>query len=379
MRKIRTLHLASFNGNIGDNANHNGFYNGLSEIKEYEFSIDKLEIREFYWRKRFFDESFVSLVNQYDLLIIGGGNYFELWVENSPTGTSVMIAPDMFKKINIPVVFNALGVDPAQGASKRCCDKFRKFLDVVFENPKNLVSLRNDGSFHAMEHYIGRNYADNCLLTPDAGCNLSINKGIDLHIDGRYIALNVAGDMLDKRFSECGDEIGYDSFLSEISIFLQKIILEKIVDHVVFVPHVFKDLECASDIISLLSDDVRRKNVVLAPLLTGQGCEEIFSLYEKSIITIAMRFHANLCSISQNVPTIGLINYRQIEELYKGMNLSDYVVDVRYKGFSMELLKKVKLLMESGREEFEFVSAFNKNEYKSYLLEFKCFLDRCFE
>ena len=53
MKKLKTLHLASFEGNIGDNANHNGFYKHLQQNKLFTFNIDKLEIREFYWKKNF--------------------------------------------------------------------------------------------------------------------------------------------------------------------------------------------------------------------------------------------------------------------------------------------------------------------------------------
>ena len=79
MKTIKTLHLASFDGNVGDNANHSGFYRHLKAQPGYDFAIEQLEIREYYWKQRFFDDGFVDLVNDYDLLIIGGGNYFELW------------------------------------------------------------------------------------------------------------------------------------------------------------------------------------------------------------------------------------------------------------------------------------------------------------
>ena len=155
MKTLKTLHLASFIGNIGDNANHNGFYNFLFQNKDFKFEIDRLEIREFYWKKRFFDKSFVDLVNQYDLLIIGGGNYFELWVENSPTGTSIAIELELLKQIKTPILFNALGVDPGQGISKINIQKFRNFLDLLIER-KDFISIRNDGAKDTIIEYIGK-------------------------------------------------------------------------------------------------------------------------------------------------------------------------------------------------------------------------------
>ena len=47
---MKILHIASFNGNIGDNAHHNGFRKNFSEIIGVRNLIwDELEIRKFYW------------------------------------------------------------------------------------------------------------------------------------------------------------------------------------------------------------------------------------------------------------------------------------------------------------------------------------------
>jgi len=116
MTALRILHVASFSGNIGDNANHMGFRPWFETLAGRPVQWTNLEIREFYWRERVWDDSFVAMANAHDLVVIGGGNYFELWVETSPTGTSIAIEPQTFAKITTPVVFNALGVDPGQGA-----------------------------------------------------------------------------------------------------------------------------------------------------------------------------------------------------------------------------------------------------------------------
>ena len=80
---LRVLHLASFAGNIGDLANHAGARRMLAERLGFALKFTDLEIREFYWKQRSFDDAFVAYANSFDLLIIGGGNYFELWVDHS--------------------------------------------------------------------------------------------------------------------------------------------------------------------------------------------------------------------------------------------------------------------------------------------------------
>ena len=105
---INILHIASFTGNIGDNINHIGFRPWLEKLIGLEVLWTSLEIRKFYWNQTNWDQSFVDYANSFDLVVIGGGNYFELWVDKSPTGTSIEIEPFLFEKIKTPVFFNAL-------------------------------------------------------------------------------------------------------------------------------------------------------------------------------------------------------------------------------------------------------------------------------
>jgi len=78
MISMRILHLASFSGNYKDIVNHNGFYNNLARLCDSKLQIDQEEIRDYYTirKNKSFDSSFVEYVNKYDLLVIGGGNFF---------------------------------------------------------------------------------------------------------------------------------------------------------------------------------------------------------------------------------------------------------------------------------------------------------------
>jgi polysaccharide pyruvyl transferase WcaK-like protein len=349
MNLIRVLHLASFDGNVGDNANHSGFYRHFLKDPDFHFEIDQLEIREFYWRKRFFDLKFVNLANSYDLLIIGGGNYFELWVEHSPTGTSIMIEPHLFNQIIIPVLFNALGIDPAQGASVESCNKFRRFLKLALNNKKNFISIRNDGSLEALETFIGKEFAHQVSWTPDAGIYTEIDENFRLLPKKlSYVAINIAGDMLEKRFPGNGTYINKNEFKENFAEFVIEILNKKIFDEILFIPHIYKDLVFINSIISLIPDEIVRSKISVAPLLHGQGSEKIiFALYKHAKLSLSMRFHANICSIGLNQPTIALSNYRQIDKLYEELDLSDFIVSVNEKEFQQLLLVKINWILEN--------------------------------
>jgi polysaccharide pyruvyl transferase WcaK-like protein len=377
VQQIKTLHLASFDGNIGDNANHFGFYKKLKCITGCELVIDQLEIREFYWKKRFFDKEFAELANSYDLVIVGGGNYFELWVENSPTGTSIAIELDLYREIKTPFMFNALGVDPGQGASVDSCDRFRDFLDLIREKG-DFVSIRNDGAKKALSDFIGESYLDNIVCTVDAGFFVETNTPIPYFKKKNYIAINVASDMEDVRFPGAPLGVTYKEFLSSFKNFITEF-TQQYEHEVVFVPHIYRDLACINDILNELGDDIRRQRVSVGPLLHGEDSyKDVMNIYAGADVVFASRFHANICSIGLGVPTVGLANYRQIRELYSELGSSNYI-DVTQEGFEFELLRASnEILNTSGSNAYVHDLSDVNNIYESFLGELQVWIDSKF-
>lgn len=340
MRNIKVLHLASFDGNIGDNANHNGFYKHLRKNHDYNFEFNKLEIREFYWNKRYFDKSFVSLVNQHDLLVVGGGNYFELWVESSPTGTSIAIELDLLKEIKTPIFFNSLGVDAGQGASEQSLKKFRSFLDVLIDRG-DFISVRNDGAIKTLSDLVGERYLEHVIDTPDAGFFLETSQSSAYYANKKYIAINVATDMDDIRFDKDNGKLGYNEFINEIINFLMVFLTKHSEYELVFVPHIFRDISFINDVLEKLDDEIRRKRVTVAPLLHGDDSfKDVMCIYDTARLVLGGRFHANVCSFGLGTPVIGLVNYIQIENLHLDLE-SDSFINISEKDFSVELANMV--------------------------------------
>jgi len=383
MRKIRTLHLASFDGNVGDNANHAAFYANLNNHAGLDFDIDQIEIREFYWNQRKFDITFVDLANSYDLLIIGGGNYFELWVKDSPTGTSIAIKPELFKQIKTPVLFNALGVDPGQGASEQACQKLRIFLNELVTDSKNLISIRNDGSKEAIEKYIGIEFMSDIIWTPDAGVTLQPNYDLVL-IDSskNYLAINIAGDMLETRFCIKNSEISAGQFVEQFAKVVVNLVSLRFFEEIVFIPHIYKDLTIINDILEQIPDNIIRRRIVIAPLLHGTGSEQkIFTIYKNATLNIGMRFHAIICSVGMRIPTVALINYRQIEKLVGEMDIEDYAVDVRRNDFGRHIVRLIGEILtdqDSKKSHFTKVSQQAYSDYKEYHSKLSIWFDQQF-
>lgn len=345
---LKVLHLASFSGNIGDNANHAGARAQFSKNLSFEFAYTELEIREFYWKQRYFDESFVVYANQFDLLLIGGGNYFELWVEHSRTGCSIDLPPELLAQIQCPVIFYGLGVDAGQGVPDACLANFHQFMDYLLANDRFFVSVRNDGAVATLEKYLGNSYAQAVTPVPDGGFFVKPLPYVhsELVNFSRNIVINLAGDMLETRFKGEDGKLSAQQFFSELANALTCLLDEHADLGLVFVPHIFRDYQPISAVIELLPDHLRRRRIAVAPYLVGTaGGDKMFSLYQQATAVLAMRFHANVCPLGMAVPTLGLVCYPQIQHLYRELKSEALAIDVTCAGFSTQLLVMTKMAL----------------------------------
>ncbi|NUW68975.1 polysaccharide pyruvyl transferase family protein [Vibrio coralliilyticus] len=347
MKELNVLHVASFTGNIGDNANHTGFRNNFSKHLDVVINYTEFEIRQIFWKHKSFDENFVTLANQHDLVVIGGGNYFELWVDESETGTSIDIKLELLKKIGTPIVFNALGVDPAQGATEEALKKFRAFLDFAIESPTIKLSCRNDGSIKTLKELVGERYAKEFYHVPDSGFFTEVQDFYhpELEKDKVNIVIQIAGDMIETRFPNNSDlDIGFEDFISGLANYIIRMQDGNV--NFILVPHIFRDISVINKLLESLPDNIRRESVSVAPYLVGQkGQDYIFDIYKKADLILAMRFHASVCGLGLGTPCIGLVNYRQIEELYNEIDLEYLKVHVNKQNFDIKLFElSTKLL-----------------------------------
>jgi len=343
-KTLQVLHIASFEGNLGDNANHNGTRKLYEEnLTDFQFNYTELEIREYFWKIRKFDDDFVDLANQYDLVIIGGGNYFEMWVESSCNSTSVDVPITILEKISTPFIFYALGVDPAQGIAN--VNKFRIWLNYIIQNKdKYILSTRNDGGLETLETYLGIEYSNAFHHVPDGGFFLDLEDYYHPEIpeSKKIIGINIAGDMPEVRFPDQAQGINYEEFIHTFASVLNKLLSEDEEIHIVFFPHIYKDLYFVSALLKSVKDWHNRKRITVAPYLHGEDQEKyLFDAYRKCNLIIGNRFHANVCAIGLKIPTIGLVNYRQIEKLYQELEINDRTVQVNKIEFDTKLISMI--------------------------------------
>lgn len=343
---MRILHVASFSGNIGDEANHLGFRNNFNKYIDKKAIFEEVEIRKFYksWNELKFDDSFVEKANEYDLVVFGGGNFFELCWDYSSTGTTIDLSKEILDKLQTKVLFNGIGVDDGKGVNPENINKFKAFLDYVLNDDKFLFSVRNDGSLMIMNRYFKECNLNKVIKIPDGAFSLVLDdkrKYNEIDSDKINIGINIAGDMLKTRFK---DKNIYEKFISEFSEMINTILKEKEEINIVFLPHMYADLNIISQIIDRLDDKFRRFRICVAPLLNGQlnGGEYIFGLYKQCDLILGMRFHSNVCAIAQNIPSIGIVTYHKHKYLFDEINLPDRYVEVNETLLEKEFWTKFK-------------------------------------
>lgn len=345
MKTLKILHIASFTGNIGDNASHNGLYFLLKKyLKVSTLKIDELEIRKAYKNyiyddKLLWDNNFIKNVNQHDLTVIGGGNFFAPWIEDSKTGTMFDLSKEQILQIKKPLIFYSIGFDPYYADyTTNTLKKFEEFIDNLSLNPNILIAVRNDGSLEHIEELINKNTAKKIFEVPDSGFFIKpLKSELKNFCKEKYIAINLAVDLLEKRFKD--SEINYEEYLQELKIWILDIHIKYKNIKFIFIPHIYSDYYAITDLFRLLPDKLIRENIMVSPYLEGKDSEKVFDIYFNAKLVIGNRFHTNVCSISQSVPTIGLVTYRKLKDLYKKLDLTEFYVDANKQNFNKKLFR----------------------------------------
>lgn len=380
MKKI--LHIASFAGNIGDQANQNGFRNMFMRHVDENVEFTSLEIRKFYRNvnEAKFDEDFIKLANTFDLVVFGGGGFFEICWDYSCTGTTIDMSIEDISSIKAPIVFNGIGLRTTYATTTEQIEKFRSFLRYCINSDRILVSLRNDGSYKNLIEFVGMEYSTNVLRVPDGGFFVETPQYNHYRFitSGRYITVNLAGDDLEHRFATIEH---YHSFTRYLARLLDDIMKETTDISIVFVPHIFDDYKFIYSVIDAMAEENKRTRVCCVACYPGEekiGLETI-GLYEKAELSIGMRYHANVCPIGMNTPSIGISTEDRVCDLFKEVGLEKYCVDIRTSEYEDELRNKCyNVIRNKGDYRTKQAKSLRKinDEYCRYMQLLKCFILR---
>lgn len=378
-KKIRILHIASFSGNIGDFANHQGFYKKLK--KQISADITQLEIRKFYKNRQEmeFNNDFIKLVNNYDLLILGGGGFFDLKWDYSLTGTTINFTKQAINKIKIPVLINAMGYHEYGIVKRKNIKKFKVFLETISNNKNWLISVRNDGSLERINKRY-KKHSKTVFEVPDNGFYFIPAKHKRMFLEESkttWLGFNITNELFNLSFNK---NLELKQFNSIMGKYIDKLLSDNIKIKIILFPHTYQDISTISLLLNEIKDKYKRERVVVAPLLIGQkSIEQVFDLYRICSCVVGMRFHTNVCCIAMNIPTIGLAGHEQILSLYKKLGISNRCVKVEGVNFTKELQKKLKNSLKNTvqiKSKYRQINLQLKKKGNEYFKKIKIFLEK---
>lgn len=383
---LKVIHLACYQSNIGDNANIRGLRNIFGRTFSDGVRWTDWELLDYSWGLDNYSQEQIDFVNTHDVLIVGGGGFFEIIGEQSAdnwTGTRFNLPEALFDKIRIPIVFHGVGVDVARHASPGNVERFGRFLQRLTADDRMLVSTRNDGSSDILRRLFPGDLADAVPVIPDGGFFTQVGRHEYPMIGAgrRIIAVNLAGDMLPIRFPPDRPPTRYmagqastpiqppdyelngsvanhtlGAFIQGLADTLNRTLARHEDLDIVFVPHIYKDIDFSAQVIARMGFPACRRRAYLAPYLNGEtGQSYLFGLYAQAACVLGMRFHANVCPIGLAVPTIGLLSYPQIAGLYNALERPERSIDVNADDFPqrLEALIEVDLAApETARADF---------------------------
>ena len=120
-----------------------------------------------------FDDEFVDEVNKFDLLILGGGGFFDVRFNDSSTGTTIDISKSVIDRIQIPVLINAMGYHEFEGEYEEAKVRFKKFILYVQQKKNWFVTFRNDGSILRINRTIEED-SPSSSLSPSPACTYTM-------------------------------------------------------------------------------------------------------------------------------------------------------------------------------------------------------------
>jgi polysaccharide pyruvyl transferase WcaK-like protein len=216
-----------------------------------------------------------------------------------------------------------------------------------------IVCVRNDGSTRALHELLPDLKVGQIPVMPDGGFFAGRSLGILSVNQSAHtrVGINLAGDMLERRFSKGNS---YEKFLkgmAEMSVGLLDM-RENL--EIEFVPHIWRDVVFLSELLPLIPDPYLRRRIAIASLKpTARGLDAFLRTYSEFDLVLGMRFHANVCPIGMGVPTRGLVNYPQIKLLYEELTMSDRAFDE----LSFEDSQKLQRLVVSDLENIHAIRA----------------------
>lgn len=370
---IKIIHIASFKGNVGDIFNHAGFYQLLDKIFDKKYTVEKVELRDFYYtakNKKFFDKVFANYINTFDICVLGGGGFFDARWEDSSTGTTLDFSEDFIDEIKIPVVVNAMGYNEFPGKTNDIIlKKFQNFIDKISSKNNWLITVRNDGSLKRLKYRYKK--IEKVIKVPDNAFFTSLpplHSNLPRKEKTETIGLCITNDLFSSLYN---DKVTTDDLNQLIAKFVNK--QAKRNRNFIFFPHIPNDINVINEVLKNIENNVKRNQIIIAPLnaISVSGVYQLANYYKQCDCLIGMRFHSLIMGINLHIPAISLAGHQEIESLFTELNMEKFCLKVNNFDIDNKLDEIVEVLLNTDEIEEKYKDIYEElnNSREKYYFE----------
>lgn len=317
-------HISAYgNGNMGDTY----LPIALRNLFNVQIGVRKWINKSVYKKVTHSD---ISIYNQSDLILIGGGGLFLKDTNpNDLSGWQWSCSLDMLNKIESPLIAFAIGYNRFRGQDD-FEPIFTEHLNKFVEKAK-FVGIRNHGSIECLKRYLKTDMLKDKLVFQPCMTTLTSLLYPQLYSYEQkedFIALNCAFDRQQMRNSN--DEILKEiaNVICELSHFTNIKVYTHSPSDSKICPYL--------DALSISYEYIEFKKT-----------EQMLAAYSKPKLVIGMRGHAQMIPFGCNTPILSIISHDKMQWFLDDIHHPEWGVDVLNPSFETELFKKAKKMYES--------------------------------
>ncbi len=286
-----------------------------------------------------YSDKHIRRINNSKGLIIGGGGVFISRNDPNrkhPSSWHWNCTTNLTKKINVPIVFFAVGYNQFRNSEKMP----KQFSEHLLSFSKNIkfIGMRNYGSVNKIKEYLPKNLHNKvhfqpCPTTIISKLYPSFFNNQPKEKENQIIGVNCAFDRSNKRFGNRKEEICI-SIADAIKNFTNKNKIKYIIhspDDRQFVNYLDK-LEIKYDIIDLVDK---------SPI-------DIINTYQQFSLVIGMRGHSQMIPFGCKIPIISLISHDKLGFFLKDIDRNEWGIDVNVKNLTNELISKTSHVLKNN-------------------------------
>lgn len=292
----------------------------IKKAKEYlKFESLKSLQQFYYWQtidKKRLSKYFYNKVREIDVLVIAGGQLIMNNNLNFPLRINLLI--DIAKACNVKVIFNACGVQNAHRYS------FGNKLIKSYLNKQNVVSISTRDDIEILQKYL---YKSKVIpfKTLDPAIVTDKLYSIERNESSETIGLGVVAPSVYKKYSNRTKDLTYlvsEQFLIEFWIKIINDLDDKNIKWIFFTNGDINDYKFCVKVLEAM----KMKKKIKHP----QSPEELVNFISNFKGVISQRLHSQIISYSLNVPFVGIVWDKKLEDFGLSVNREKYYLNAKF-------------------------------------------------